>query len=252
MAEDPSIHTVDILAIGAHPDDVELFVGGTLAMLAGRGWRTGCLDLTRGEAGTRGTAETRAKESAKAAKILGLKTRRTLDLGDSRLSNSEANRRTVVEVLRESKPRVVITHDRESRHPDHHAAHELVRDACFLANVGGYEAKGERHKIESLAYFVGHETRDTEPPDWIVDVTPHHETKIAALRAYGTQFFQPGAELSGPQTYLSSPVFWDVQENFSRRWGLAVGGRHGEPFRFRDVAHAGHAFVAMVTGKKAE
>lgn len=239
--------TVDVLAIGAHPDDIELFVGGTLALLVTRGWKVGALDLTRGEAGTRGTPESRAKERDEASRILHLSVRQTLDLGDSTLDNGTENRRVVARVIRELKPRVVITHDRESRHPDHNAAHELVRDACFLANVGGYDARGERHKIDSLIYFVGHETRDTEPPDWIVDITPHYETKLAALRAYGTQFFNPNSPPTGPQTYLSSPVFWDVQENFSRRWGLSIGSGHGEPFRFRETAHAGHAFVKMLS-----
>lgn len=248
---------LDFLAIGAHPDDVELFCGATLAALARRGWRTGILHLTRGECGTRGTAETRAQESEAAAKILGVAVARTLDLGDGRLASSHESRLAVVAALRELRPRVVATHDAgDRRHPDHRAAHELVRDAVFLANVGGYPAAGERHKAEELVFFLGHEGKEPPRPDWIVDATETTEAKLAALRCYGTQFHLPGDGAAGadspppegPATFLTSTEFRDLQENRARRWGLAIGTRHGEAFQFLSHAHPGHAFVRMTCG----
>ncbi len=246
LTDSPSTSPLDLLAIGAHPDDVELFAGGTLALLNQKGYRVGILHMTRGECGTRGTPETRMMESQAAAQILGAKKTITLDLGDGRLENSQANRQIVVGVIRKLKPRVVMTHYHETRHPDHHRAHELVRDACFLANVGGFDPATLRHKVSEVVYYLGHEGRTPVAADWIVDVSETYETKIRALRAYETQFHAPGKTDSGPQTYLSSPEFWESQENWSRRWGHLIGARHGEPFIFQHPPHANHALVKML------
>ncbi len=240
----PSIH---LLAIGAHPDDIELSAGGILALLAQRGYRVGLLHLTRGECGTRGTPEIREKESIEAARILGAAERVGLNLGDGRLENSHANRQAVVEVLRRLRPTVVMTHMNETRHPDHIRAHELVRDCCFLSNVGGYAASGTRHKISELIFFLAHEMRGTFNPDWIVDITTVHETKLNAIRAYRTQFYIPDENSGGPQTRLSSPEFWEYLENRSRRWGHMIDAKHAEPFQFQGPLHVDHAFVKMLT-----
>jgi LmbE family N-acetylglucosaminyl deacetylase len=169
-----------------------------------------------------------------------------MDLGDCRLENSHANRQALVAVLRRLRPGLVITHDLESRHPDHRAAHELVRDACFFANVGGFDAPGARHKISALVFFLGHEGAHPQPPDWIVDISAAVSAKTRALRAYGSQFYSPRRSHRGPQTYLSSPGFWHDQENRSRHWGHLIGVEHGEPFALAQPAHADHPFVRLI------
>ncbi|MGH7751238.1 MAG: PIG-L family deacetylase, partial [Gemmatimonadales bacterium] len=148
--------TVDLLAICAHPDDAELTCGGTLAKAVAQGHRVGIVDLTRGEGGTRGDVDTRKREADAAAKILGVHVRRNARLRDSYLSNDEASRRTVVELLRALKPRVVILPFPVGRHPDHRMAAELGRDACFLAGLAKYEAAGAPARpskiLHALAY----------------------------------------------------------------------------------------------------
>jgi LmbE family N-acetylglucosaminyl deacetylase len=139
-----------------------------------------------------------------------------------------------------------VTHETESRHPDHTRAHELIRDACFLANVGGYEAEGERHKIEELVFFVGHELRGESKPDWIVDTTATHEQKVKSLRAYATQFYNPDSK-GGPPTLLSSPEFWEHLDRRSRAWGYLIGATHGEAFNFQRAPHAGHGLVRLLS-----
>lgn len=236
---------LDLLAVGAHPDDVELFAGGTLAHLASLGRRIGILHLTRGECGTRGTPEIREEESRKAAVILGATRRETLDLGDGRLDTSTTNRKVVVEAIRRLRPRVVMTHYTEERHPDHRFARELVADSCFLANVAGYPAGGERHKIEELVFFVGHEGRTPVKPDWIVDTTRSHETKIAALRAFATQFHTGADDPKLPATHISSRDFWEMMEAQARLWGHAIGAQYGEAIMFARPAHSEHSFIRL-------
>lgn len=260
---------LDLLAVGAHPDDAELFCGGALALAVRRGLRVGILDLTRGECGTRGSAEIRDEEKSRATQILGLAERVTLDLGDGRFENSHENRRAVVEQLRTLRPRVVVTHRGFDRHPDHGRAHELVRDACFMANVGGFDAPGARHRIEELVYFIGHEAPRMPDPDWIVDVTETYETKLEAVRAYSTQFHvgesdggarddksrdadseadcdaRGASGTDAGETYISSEAFWKFTEANSRRWGHLIGADHGEAFVFARPAHAAHSFVRL-------
>jgi len=231
------------MAIGAHPDDVELFAGGTVALLARNGHRVRLVHLTRGECSTRGTPETRAIESALAAEALGAVERITLDLGDGNIANNEMSRLAVVEVLRRHRPQIVLTHGPESRHPDHTRAHELVRDATFLANVGGYHPYSGRHHVEALAFWFGHESHVTPPPHWIVDISATHETKVAAIRAYSTQFYTPGASIEGPQTLLVSPDCWEGQEARWQHWGRMIGVRWGEAFWLREPPHVAHPFV---------
>lgn len=238
---------LDLLAVGAHPDDAELFAGGTLALLARRGWRVGIMALTRGEGGTRGTPEIRRSEAESAARVLDISPLRILDLGDCRLENSDANRRAVAAELRAIRPQVVMTHNTETRHPDHRAAHDLVRDACFFANVGGYDAGGERHQVRALVYFLGHDGHSPGEPDWICDIGETREAKIAAMKAYSSQFRSPETEAGGPQTFLTSGDFWENQERTWRRWGARIGAEYGEPFLFASTPHADHPFVAMMT-----
>ena len=235
---------LDCLAVAAHPDDAELFAGGTLALAAARGKRVGILALTRGEAATRGTPEARAEEAAAAAKILGLACRENLALPDGGLESNGEQRRAVVEALRRLRPRVLLTHWREDRHPDHRRAHELVRDAAFYAGVGRFGAEGPRWRIEAIAYFLGNTFQPDTRAEWIVDVTPAWAAKCAALEAYVSQFRAAAEDPDG--TYIASEGFWREVERRARAWGHRIGGDYAEPFLLETPAHAGHGLVRLL------
>jgi bacillithiol biosynthesis deacetylase BshB1 len=239
---------LDCLAIGAHPDDCEISAGGTLALMARLGRRVGILTLTRGESGTRGTPEIRAEEARAAASVLGVAFEGMLDLGDGDISNTQENRRTVVEAIRRLRPRVILTNGPDDRHPDHRRAQELVHDAVFLANVGGFRAEGARWLTEAVCFFYQHQYFPEGRVDWIVDVSETHETKMAALRAHGSQF-AGGLDDADPAkaTYIASHEFMEYIRDRSHTWGHRIGGRHGEPFLFDRPAHAMHPFVRLVT-----
>jgi bacillithiol biosynthesis deacetylase BshB1 len=220
---------MDLLAIGAHPDDCELFAGGLLAALCSAGYRAAVLDLTRGEAASRGSAQERLAEAGRAAEILGLAERVTLDLGDAGLENTAESRRAVVSALRRIRPAVVLTHHPDDRHPDHTRAHHLAREACFYATVGGFEAEGERlERPPGLFYFFGNPNALEIRPDFIVPIDEFHERKQKALAAYSSQFFNPA--YGGPPTMISSRAYAEALEARARVFGQAVGARYGEPY----------------------
>lgn len=237
-----SIAPLDALAFGAHPDDAELFAGATLAMLSANGFRTGIVDLTRGETATRGTPELRTGEAQSATRILGIDVRRTLDLGDGDLANTQERRRAIAAQIRELRPRLILTHWREDRHPDHRRAHELVSDAVFLAHVGGFEAGGGRWRPEALAFWPGNHFTTTPHADWVVDTGAFFELKMDSLRAYASQFLRAEDE---EVTYISSEGFWRDLETRSRMWGHRIGTEHGEAFIFDTPAHARHPLAMM-------
>jgi bacillithiol biosynthesis deacetylase BshB1 len=234
---------LDLLAIYAHPDDAELFCGGTLALVARQGRRAGILNLTRGELATRGKPELRAREAMAAAEILGLAHLETLDLDDGDLANTQGRRVLVAEAIRRLRPGLIVTHGQRDRHPDHRRAHELVRDATFMANVGGFPAQGERWRTPALAYTPGNTFDGDAPADWVVDITETHETKMAALRAYSSQFL--GGENDPNPTYIASEGFWKMLEERMGVWGHRIGARYGEPFLLDCPAHAAHPLVAL-------
>lgn len=241
---------LDCLVIGAHPDDAEVFAGGTMALAVRLGHTVGVVDLTRGESASRGTPELRAKEASEASRILGLAQRQTLDLGDSEILNTKANRIILVEVIRRLKPRLILTHGPEDRHPDHRHTHELVRDAAFLANVGGFPAEGDRWPVEGMGFFPGNIFKPDQPVDWVVDVSETLETKFEALRAYASQFLRD-EEDDGPATYISGHDFW---KNFERRaalWGHRIGVAHGEPYMLDHPSHASHPLVELCLPRRA-
>lgn len=224
---------LDVLAFAAHPDDVELCAGGTMCLLAAQGHRTGIVDLSRGELGTRGTPEIRAKESAAATEILGLAARENLGLPDGDLSPTPERVRAVAAAVRRYRPRVVLLNAPEDRHPDHPNAARLVGEALFtagLAAVETHEADGTPqapwrphhalHYIQSLDLA----------PTLVVDVTSVWEQRMAALRAFGSQF---DATDDGPQTFISTPAFMEWVEARARTWGYRIGATYGEPFVYR-------------------
>ncbi|HOE97709.1 MAG TPA: bacillithiol biosynthesis deacetylase BshB1 [Candidatus Sumerlaeota bacterium] len=236
---------IDIVAFGAHADDAELFAAGTLALAARRGRSTAIVDLTRGEMATRGTPETRRREAQAAAGILALTHRETLDLGDGRLTNDHASRVLVASVIRRLRPTLVLTHGREDRHPDHRAAHDLVRDAAFFAYVGEFPADGERWRPAGLAFYLGNSFQPEARADWVVDISATYEIKMQALRAYASQFLADPAQ-PDRATYIASPEFWDAIERRSRLWGHRIGVAHGEPFLLDRPASALHPLVQLL------
>src|SRR5262245_53337003 len=207
---------LDVLAIGAHPDDVELCVGGTLDKLGTIGYKTGILDLTRGEAGTRGTPEMRVIESTRAALILGLSVRENLDLGDAHIWVNEESRVKLVRAIRRLRPRVVATHFWEDPHPDHAHAAQLVRESAHLAGLVKYDAEAgmERWRPSCVIHFL---FPRTIPPSFIVDISEDFERKWEAIRAHASQFFnQNSKEL---ETRISTEAFLREIEARDRYFG---------------------------------
>lgn len=216
--------TVEILAVGAHPDDVELGCGGTLALLARAGRSVGILDLTRGEAGTRGTPETRAAEAAEAARLLGARFRDGLDLGDGNLKTDRAAELEVIEVVRRRRPRLVFAPLPNDRHPDHVRAGRLVTDAAFYAGLRALETGLPPHRPQQVVYFP---STFLAEPTFLVDVTGTLDVKLAAVRAFRSQFFDPASK--EPATFISSPEFLEGVTARARAFGrLAnVGAAEG-------------------------
>ena len=217
---------VDILAIAAHRDDVELTCAGTLLRSVDAGYRAGVLDLTAGESGTLGSAELRATEAAAAARVMGLTERRNAGLPDAHLSNDETSRRTVVEQIRHFRPRVVILPFGVGRHPDHRVASELGRDACFLAGLAKYDAAGAPHRPHKVLYALAYR-EDPVKPTFVVDVTAQFERKMAAIRCYGSQF--EGATAAG-EIFPTGQDLFSLVETQNAHYGSLIRCRYGEPF----------------------
>ena len=221
---------IDVLAFGPHPDDVELFVGGTLLRLAAQGHSTAIIDLTAGEMGTRGTQEQRKKEADEAAKILGVASRRCLDLGDGRLAADWPSKVAVAEAIRELKPRLVITNYWESNHPDHTVSGRLVAEAAYLAGLAKLEAGGEPHRPNRvLYYFLPYRVA----PSFVVDISEHYEKKLQAIEAYRSQFHDPSSR--EPKTFISHPDFLTRMEGRDRYFGSLIDVNLAEAFFVREA-----------------
>ena len=222
---------LDVLAIGAHPDDVELGCGGTLARLASEGRAVGILHLTRGERGTRGTPEGRQAEAEAAAAALGAKAMDFLDCGDGGLRTGPAEEDSLIAKLRQWRPDLVLAPTPHDRHPDHTRAHQLVEAACFYAGLR-HRGEGEPFRPAAMFAYMQH---DVWEPSFIVDVTASWEAKLASLRAYRSQLHQPDEkdpkERDGaPMTKVASPEFRLAVEGRARHFGLLIGAAYGEPF----------------------
>lgn len=220
---------LDLLAIGAHPDDVEMSAGGTLALAAQGGRKVGLLHLTRGEMGTRGTAEERRREAQEAAEILGAAAIEILDCGDGFLRGGTAEEDQVIELVRRYRPDVVLIPPPRDRHPDHGRAHRLAWEACFYAGmVKRSRHLGPPHRPGAVFHYMQH---DNFAPDFVVDVTAVWELRQRALAAYRSQVFAgaPGAS-TAPPTKIASEEFWHALEGRARHYGAQVGATFGEPF----------------------
>ena len=218
--------SIDVLAVGAHPDDADLGVGGTLLKLAAQGLRTGILDLCRGELSSRGTVAERTAEASEAGRMLGVAEREQAGLPDGGIENTPVQREAVIRVIRAQQPKILLAPMSPDRHPDHVAAHALVRDANFFSGVAGVET-GQApwrasHVFHYNAYYEAPET-----PAFVVDISAHFEAKLAALRAFASQFHN--ANYDGPETWVSSEAFWDSITTRALYWGGRIGARYGEP-----------------------
>ena len=222
---------LDILALAAHRDDVEQTCGGTLLKMAQRGHRTGILDLTQGEMGTRGSAEDRALEAAEAAKILCTSWRQALDIPDGRVENTWENRLKVVRVLREQRPRVVILPYWKGRHPDHYTASVLGYEACFLAGLAKLDVEGatKPHRPFKIIYAtLYYDVR----PTFVVDITEQFEARLESLMAYKTQFSDQEA---GKGIFPARDEIRSRIEAMARFYGMLGGVTYAEPFIQKEV-----------------
>ena len=233
---------VDVAAVAAHRDDVELTCGGTLIRAADRGHRTGVIDLTRGETGTRGSADRRAEEAARAAEVMGLDVRMNASLPDAGVTNDRGSRERLVRLLRTLRPRVVILPWRRGRHPDHREAAELGRDACYLAGLEKY-ATGEApaHRPQKVIHALAYR-EDPVKPTFVVDVTEQFDRKMEAIRCYASQF--DGVESAG-EIFPTGQDLYGRVETQGRHYGSLIRRPYGEPFwteetvRVDDVAELG-------------
>jgi bacillithiol biosynthesis deacetylase BshB1 len=220
---------VDILAIAAHRDDVEQTCGGTLLAMHALGWRTGILDLTQGESGTRGTADERRAEAEAAAKILHVAHREALDLPDGNVENTQPNRLKIAAVLRRLRPRIVILPYWQGRHPDHYTSATLGYEACFVSGLTKLDIPGAPHRPYKILYASLY--ADVRP-SFVVDITPYIEQRLRSLLAYRSQYANQatGGTLFVPEDDIRERTF-----STARHYGLLAGVRYAEPFVQKEV-----------------
>jgi bacillithiol biosynthesis deacetylase BshB1 len=226
---------LDVLAVVAHPDDAELLCGGSLLASRDRGERTGILDLTRGEAGSQGSAELRAREAEAAGGVLGLTVRRNAGLLDARLQNNLEARKALIEQLRELRPRVVVTHWLQGRHPDHRAAAELVYDAAYLSGLKNYPALGDPFRPLKVVHALSFR-EEPQKPTFVVDISDQMERKLEAIAAYSSQFggaVQAGEIFPGGGRALEEQI-----RAHAARAGSLIRVEFGEPFWTRETVEA--------------
>ena len=238
-----SLNQLDVLAIFAHPDDAELSVSGTLLKIKAQGYRTGVLDMTRGEMGTRGTPKMREQEAAEAGRILKLDVRSNLGQPDGHVWPTEAARTAVVRVLRSHAPKVLLTTHWDDPHPDHANTCRIVREAARLATMARYDEESEQKAIAMPAVMHSLFSRQVVP-SFIVDVSEFVEEKMAAIRAHASQFYRP--ESKEPVTRISDPGFLDQIEFRMRYFGSLIGVAAGEPFYVREALNVDDP-VALLT-----
>ncbi|WP_300663854.1 bacillithiol biosynthesis deacetylase BshB1 [Fluviicola sp.] len=224
------MNQIDILAIGAHPDDVELSAAGTLLKHRAMGFSTGVIDLTQGELGSRGTKETRKEEAMAAAEILGLSARVNLKMADGFFEHSEENLRLLVEQIRRFKPSIVLVNAVSDRHPDHGKGSKLASEACFLAGLRRIEttwegSPQEAHRPKAVYHYI--QDRYLKP-DFAVDVTDFVEQKFASIKAYKTQFWDPDS--TEPKTPISGEDFFEFLRGRMAEFGRSIGARYAEGF----------------------
>src|SRR5687768_8198406 len=230
---------LDVLAVYSHPDDAELTAAGTLLKLKSQGYRTGVLDMTRGEMGTRGTPEGRAEESREAARIMRLDIRLNLEQPDGHVWLTEESRRALVRVIRTHRPRVILTAHWDDPHPDHAATARIVREAARLASMRRYDEEAGQGAVAMPALAHSVYSR-LVVPSFVVDISEFVEDKLLAIRAHGSQFFNPNSD--EPQTRISEEVFLKQLEHRMRYYGSLIGVAAGEAFYVREALNVHDPF----------
>jgi len=224
---------LDVIAFGAHPDDVEIGCGGTIIKLEALGYTTGVVALTRGEMGTRGSAEIRAREFAAAARVLGVSVHKTLDMPDGRVEPNWENKVKVIREIRAHQPRVVFAPYWVARHPDHEAASRIVRESSYLSGLKKLDTGQEAHRPFKVLFY---QSRFEFSPSFVSDISSSHEKKLEAIRCYESQFFSPDKTEHGTdETLISRPDFIERIETRDRQYGTYVGVEFGEPFLAREA-----------------
>ena len=221
---------LDILAFGAHPDDVELSCSGTILKNIALGKKVGIIDLTRGELGTRGTAALRAAEAANAAKILGVSFRENLRMADGFFQNDKKHQLAIIQKIRQYKPDVVLANALEDRHPDHGRAAKLIADACFLSGLVKVSTilKGKKQdawRPKAVYHYIQYRKLK---PDFAVDITPFMDKRMEAIKAFGSQFFNPTSK--EPATLISGPGFMDYVESREAEYGKLLNVKYAEGY----------------------
>ena len=220
------VEIVDVLAIGAHPDDIELACGGLLINLVRQGKRVAVLDLTSGEMGSRGNAEQRTCEAKAASDIMGIHAREGAELPDSRLANTSEQQGALIPYIRKYRPAIICALMAPDRHPDHAAAHALSRDSNYYSGLERIYTNQEPYRAPCIYYFYPYAELAGAPP-CVVDISDSFDVKLKAIQAYESQFHNP--HYPGPATAISSKEFWEGIEVRSRYWGGRIGVKYGEP-----------------------
>ncbi len=240
--QETSIMKLDILAIGVHPDDVELGCSGTLINEIKSGKKAGIIDLTQGELGTRGTIETRYNEAANAAMIIGVQVRENLKMRDGFFENDEENKLKLIAAIRKYQPDIVIGNVLHDRHPDHGRAGKMIADCCFLSGLVKIETKEEnasphdpdgRGKVQQKwrPSYVLHYIQDWyHEPDLLIDISDVFEQRMKSIEAYSTQFYSGDRNSDGPHTYISTPDFLESVIARARMFGKRIGVKYAEGF----------------------
>ena len=232
ISEEVKAPEVDLLAIAAHRDDVELLCGGTLARAARQGYRTGVLDLTRGEMGSAGSADLRGREAEAAARVLGLTARRNAGFPDAGLENTQASRQRVAGFIRAFRPRTVIIPFMNGRHPDHRIASQLAYDACFLSGLARFPAPGEPHRPIKILYSLTYR-EEAIKPSFVVDISEEIETKLEAIRCYASQF--DGRTWAGEVFPGGERPLYEQVRMHAARYGSLIRTEYGEPFHMAET-----------------
>jgi len=237
MSESSRENTLDVLAFGAHPDDVEMTAGGLLCRLVDSGLGVGIIDLTRGELGTRGTPEIRTQEAQVAAEIIGARLRKCLDMPDGDVANTPEARLKVIRALREHRPSLIVIPYRECEHPDHANAGKLVRDAAYFSGLKKIDTGQERFQPSRVIHYM---TRTRFEPTFIVPIDDYFERKMEAVRAHASQFYRP--DDAEDETRISQPGFLDFLALRDRTYGAMVGSMYGEPYYMRETPRIENPF----------
>jgi N-acetylglucosamine malate deacetylase 1 len=223
---------LDILVFAAHPDDAELGCGGTIAKHVSLGYKVGVVDLTRGELGTRGTAQTRDQEAKDSAKILGLSIRENLSLRDGFFQNDEEHQLKLIQAIRKYQPEIVLANAVHDRHPDHGKGADLAFDSCFLSGLAKIETheNGKAQQAWRPKHLYNYIQSQLIVPDFVVDVSSHWQIKMESIKAFKTQFFDPNNQSPEPETFISKPTFLTFLEARAKEFGQSIGVEYAEGF----------------------